>query len=140
MEKFVSWSLSVVRCRTGEETFGRAHGGEPSGARDPRRTGGCSLSVVIWKETGGVRAGRFGSVEGVGQGVVRLREPVTRGIPREVGNGERSRKFAKPQRTRKEFDVGFLNFRGRGTSNLARQCERYGGSGWRPRFADWRPV
>jgi hypothetical protein len=54
--------------------------------------------LVSCQLPGGVRARRFSRVEGVGQGVVRSHEPVTRGISRKVGNGERSRKAAKPQK------------------------------------------
>jgi hypothetical protein len=48
--------------------------------------------------SGVMRAQRFSSVEGVSQGVVRLREAVAGEISRKVGNGERSRKVAKPQK------------------------------------------
>jgi hypothetical protein len=55
--------------------------------------------LVSCQLPGGVRARRFSRVEGVGQGVVRSHEPVTRGISRKVGNGERSRKVANTART-----------------------------------------
>ena len=38
---------AVVSCGAGEETSGREHGGDPSGARDPRRTRSC------WGREGG---------------------------------------------------------------------------------------
>ena len=66
--------MQLVCCWTGEETFGRADGGDPPGARDPAE----------------------------------------RVSHRSGSDGERPTSHGK--------------------------CERYGGSGWRPRFADWRPV
>jgi hypothetical protein len=56
----------------------------------------CQLFVAGKR---GMRAQRFSSVEGVSQGVVRLREAVAGEISRKVGNGERSRKVAKPQKS-----------------------------------------
>ena len=44
------------------------------------------------------------------------------------------------KKARKEFSGELLNSRGRGTFSLARPCDRCAGSGWRPRFEDWRPV
>ena len=74
-----------------------------------------------------MRAQRFSSVEGVSQGVVRLREAVAGEISRKVGNGESAHaKSQSRKKARKEFYDGFLNFRSPGSSSLERLCDRCG--------------
>ena len=97
---FVSCQLSVA-----------GRGGGPSVARDGGVGDPAERGVVSCSLPGsGAEGRRFSSVEGVGQGVVRLREAVAGGVSREAGNGRRSRKVAKPQKKHAKNSMAVFEF------------------------------